>query len=421
MDILYEFDTIGIIYTAVVGGLFLLLFLPTILFAAKRKQTNPGTVFYRVLDIVLIVALAVLWFAYALCRVELFGLSVKPDGDALAFLSGGSALFGIPYIGGLHGIFLTVLGTVLLGLLSFMAVLSLIFSFALRRKKREEVAETSAEDAAETAPAAAEAVEAIAFAPVDEEPTDGQAEAICAENAESAPAVAEEQAAETAGKPTEEAVVDEEEASAPADEFADLVAVEVLDESEEFVPVEVLTEEAAPEEILTAEIQEDVPPKELSPEVKDAIRTVVLGTPQEVKDALKVVIEEDPFIVREVLRVIVETPAPEPSAAPAAERSESVVAATEKAAETVVLEITTDAPAAIAPESAPDAAEKALVGESEPFAVPDAAEAIAATTEEPEPAAVVRLFAHVSNKTYSSSVRRPDMKKRSASAAKNQA
>ena len=413
MDILYKFDTIGIFYTAVVGGLFLLLFLPAILFAKRRKQTNPGTVFYRVLDIVLIVALAVLWFTYVLCHVELFGLSVKPDGDALAFVNGNTDLFSIPYIGSLYGVFASVLGTVLLGLLSLMAILSLIFSFAFRRKKRAEDAETTAENADDNAEDAADGetvVEAVVFESVEIEPVVGQ-------DCVMTPAFAE--AAEAA----EDEIVPEKE--------DDLVAVEVLDEPaqyvpEEFVPVEVLSEEPAREEILTAEIQEDVPPKELSPAVKDAIRTVVLGTPQTVKDALKVVIEEDPFIVREVLRVIVETPAMETQTETvAAEPTESVETSEETAVEVAsgipLPEFPFIAEEESAPIGEPAREADAPTEESAPPASETVVSAIAATTDEidPEPIAVVSLFAHVSNKTYSSSLRRPDTKKKSV--AKEQA
>lgn len=133
MPLLYEFDTFGIVYTAVFGALSLLMLIALVRLAAAGKPSTSGTVFFRVIDIVLIVVMIAVWCVYVLTKTSLFGLSVTADDGSLAFMNNDTELFAVPMLGGAVGVFGTVLGTGLAALLSLLAVVDLVLAFARRR------------------------------------------------------------------------------------------------------------------------------------------------------------------------------------------------------------------------------------------------------------------------------------------------
>lgn len=133
MPLLYEFDTFGIVYTAVFGALSLLMLIALVRLAAAGKPSTSGTVFFRVIDIVLIVVMIAVWCVYVLTKTSLFGLSVTDADGSLAFMNNDTELFAVPTLGGAVGVFGTILGTGLAALLSLLAVVDLVLAFARRR------------------------------------------------------------------------------------------------------------------------------------------------------------------------------------------------------------------------------------------------------------------------------------------------
>lgn len=133
MPLLYEFDTFGIVYTAVFGALSLLMLIALVRLAAAGKPSTSGTVFFRVIDIVLIVVMIAVWCVYVLTKTSLFGLSVTDADGSLAFMNNDTELFAVPMLGGAVGVFGTILGTGLAALLSLLAVVDLVLAFARRR------------------------------------------------------------------------------------------------------------------------------------------------------------------------------------------------------------------------------------------------------------------------------------------------
>lgn len=133
MLLLYEFDTFGIVYTAVFGALSLLMLIALVRLAAAGKPSTSGTVFFRVIDIVLIVVMIAVWCVYVLTKTSLFGLSVTAADGSLAFMNNDTELFAVPTLGGAVGVFGTILGTGLAALLSLLAVVDLVLAFARRR------------------------------------------------------------------------------------------------------------------------------------------------------------------------------------------------------------------------------------------------------------------------------------------------
>lgn len=159
--LIYDFDILGIVYTSVVGALALALLAVGVVFIARKRPSGKSTVVFRVLDILLIVLLCVVWFVFIAMKVSVFGLFVGMNGEnGLGFFVGGAdasmsdpatLLFEIPMLGGLTLIWSSVLGIVLLGLLTVFAAVDLVLAFALRRKnkdkkKAEKVAAPSAEE-----------------------------------------------------------------------------------------------------------------------------------------------------------------------------------------------------------------------------------------------------------------------------------
>lgn len=226
MPLLYEFDTFGIVYTAVFGALSLLMLIALVRLAAAGKPSTSGTVFFRVIDIVLIVVMIAVWCVYVLTKTSLFGLSVTADDGSLAFMNNDTELFAVPMLGGAVGVFGTILGTGLAALLSLLAVVDLVLAFA-RRRSGVYVAVITGENIgtepervpyapeAEQAPAAPEVAQpAPTETPVAVTPDARPVEAQPAPAAETAPEPAE------AGQPVTAETVPEEPAVAaqPAEE-----------------------------------------------------------------------------------------------------------------------------------------------------------------------------------------------------------
>lgn len=226
MPLLYEFDTFGIVYTAVFGALSLLMLIALVRLAAAGKPSTSGTVFFRVIDIVLIVVMIAVWCVYVLTKTSLFGLSVTDADGSLAFMNNDTELFAVPTLGGAVGVFGTILGTGLAALLSLLAVVDLVLAFA-RRRSGVYVAVITGENIgtepvrvpyapeAEQAPAAPEVAQpAPTETPVAVTPDARPVEAQPAPAAETAPEPAE------AGQPATAETVPEEPAVAaqPAEE-----------------------------------------------------------------------------------------------------------------------------------------------------------------------------------------------------------
>lgn len=109
---LYAFDTLGIIYTVVSSALIIMLLAAVISIAVKRKPCTKGTVFFRVIDIVICTVLLGAWVLFAL--TYLIVLPVQLIGIALIWASG--------------------LGIMFISVVTALAITSLVLSFVLRRK-----------------------------------------------------------------------------------------------------------------------------------------------------------------------------------------------------------------------------------------------------------------------------------------------
>ncbi|HIW01733.1 MAG TPA: hypothetical protein H9892_00110 [Candidatus Protoclostridium stercorigallinarum] len=185
---LYDFDTFGIIYTAAVAALIVLLIIPTVVFCVRKAPTGGATKAFRALDIVLLVLLVAAWAVYVLARLTVFGLHISASGGDAAFTLDGETLFALPGCATLTDVAASVLGTLLLGVLTFLCVLALVLSFARRHKEAAVVVVSSG--SAEMPPVSVTAEE-IVPAPAADGPV--VRSSVTEEAAES---VAEEQVAE---------------------------------------------------------------------------------------------------------------------------------------------------------------------------------------------------------------------------------
>lgn len=251
---LYEFDTFGIIFTAVAGVLIALLLAATIVFCVRRSERGGATTAFRVLDIILLVLLVVCWAAYVLARVEIAGVDIATVGAGDAVLRhDGSELLTLPGCASLVVVAQSVLGTILLGAVSALCIASLVLSFV--RRKRSRAADSAPVLAGETQPAPAAAEEALpngtdaavqpAETPVaaqspaeDEQPAEERVyeTAPAAETASDAEPSTEERAETPAAETTDEETVFAEEAStaeSAPDESAAPETAAAADEAEE--------------------------------------------------------------------------------------------------------------------------------------------------------------------------------------------
>lgn len=185
---LYDFDTFGIIYTAAVAALIVLLIIPTVVFCVRKAPTGGATKAFRALDIVLLVLLVAAWAVYVLARLTVFGLHISASGGDAAFTLDGETLFALPGCATLTDVAASVLGTLLLGVLTFLCVLALVLSFARRHKEAAVVVVSSG--SAEMPPVSVTAEE-IVPAPAADGPV-----VRASVTEEAAESVAEEQVAE---------------------------------------------------------------------------------------------------------------------------------------------------------------------------------------------------------------------------------
>ncbi|MBR6789118.1 MAG: hypothetical protein IKM44_04855, partial [Clostridia bacterium] len=227
MLFLYPFDLYGIIYTSVIGGLSLLALIVLLRLAVAKKPSTAGTVAFRIFSFIWMLVLVVLWCAYVLMKIEVLGVSFAGVTEGLVLQYNGTALFVIPFIGFLPGIFNTILGTILLGLVTLLSFINLILSFACRKKKavaKTPAPEVVAEEQPEPAPevVAEETPEPVLEVVAEEQP-EPDPEVVAEETPEPAPeAVAEEQpepapevVAEETPEPAPEAVAEEQPEPAP--------------------------------------------------------------------------------------------------------------------------------------------------------------------------------------------------------------
>ena len=277
---LYEFDTLGIIYTVATAVPIILLVIATIVFCVRVKAGGGATVLFRVLDILLLVVLLAAWAVYILTRLSLAGLSIVASENGADIVLNDSVLFTLPGCASLPDISGSILGTVLLGVLTFFAILALVLSVTRRRGKKDVTSSPAADEvsvpdgsvSAVPAPSLTAPVRettedasplretsAPSDAPAEEHPAEGlsseEVPAPCEEETDisltaderSAPAEDENVVAET-GQPEpaeEESAAAEIEQSAPAEE--ENVAAEI----EQSAPAE--------EENVVADSEEDLP------------------------------------------------------------------------------------------------------------------------------------------------------------------
>ena len=189
----YDFDTFGIVYTAVTAALIVATVLPLIFFIVRGKRVCAATRVFRVLDIILILLLAVVWVVYVLTRMAVFGLSATAtESGALLFALNGETLYSLAGAGELASIWSTVLGVAMMAIPSALAIVDLVLSFALR--PRAVTAEETQPEPVEQP--VTEAIEETQPEPV-EKPTPEAIE-------EAQPAPAEEKNAPTAEAPAAE-------------------------------------------------------------------------------------------------------------------------------------------------------------------------------------------------------------------------
>lgn len=250
---LYEFDTLGIIYTVATVVPIILLVIATIVFCVRVKAGGGATVLFRVLDILLLVVLLAAWAVYVLTRLSVAGLSIVASENGADIVLNDSVLFTLPGCASLPDISGSILGTVLLGVLTFFAILALVLSVTRRRGKKD-VTSSPAADEVSVPDGSVSAVPAPSLtAPVRETTEDASP---LRETSAPSDAPAEEHPAE--GLPSEEV-------PAPCEEETDisLTADERSAPAEdENVVAETGQPEPAEEEIAAAEIEPSEPAEE---------------------------------------------------------------------------------------------------------------------------------------------------------------
>ena len=223
----YDFDTFGIVYTAVTAALIVATVLPLIFFIVRGKRVCAATRVFRVLDIILILLLAVVWVVYVLTRMAVFGLSATATkSGALLFALNGETLYSLAGAGELASIWNTVLGVAMMAIPSALAIVDLVLSFALR-------------------PSAVTAEETVSE-PVEQPATEIAEESQPEPAAQPATEIAEESQPEPAAQPVTE--VTEEAQAEPAAQLVPEVAEEAQPEPVE-QPAPEAIEEAQPEPV----------------------------------------------------------------------------------------------------------------------------------------------------------------------------
>ena len=374
MELLYTFNMLGIIYTAVVGGLALLILIALLRLAIAKKPCTPGTVIYRILNIVLIVVLLAVWCVYLLSKIELFGVSFGAQGENLALNYDGSPIFEVPFVGGLVNIFGTILGTILLGVASLLAIVSLVLSFACRkpyppiiiiseRDNPEEYARIVAEMETEKALRNANKIEVEPVEQAESVPAVETQTIVASEKEESAPALAKNLEPESAINEVKEEAIHA------------IVVEDIKDEQAEITPI------SAPEVISKPETVTDEVVAVSEPEiVTDEV--VAVSEPVIVSDEA-VAVSEPEIVTDEVVAV----------SEPVIDSDEAVAVSTEE----------------IAPQAEP-IDEKEIAPQAEPII--EKRETVEVRKPLVEYVEVSRLGGNVSGKTYSSSLKKPETKKK---------
>ena len=239
----YDFDTFGIVYTAVTAALIVATVLPLIFFIVRGKRVCAATRVFRVLDIILILLLAVVWVVYVLTRMAVFGLSATAtESGALLFALNGETLYSLAGAGELASIWSTVLGVAMMAIPSALAIVDLVLSFALRPR---------AVTAEETQPEPAEQ-------PATEIAEESQPEPV----EQPAPEAIEEAQPEPVEQPAPEAT--EEAQPEPAEEKNEPIAEEpaveepAAEHSPEGVAADATEEEKAERTVLASEPRSEV-------------------------------------------------------------------------------------------------------------------------------------------------------------------
>ena len=274
MELFYEFNIVGIVFTAIVGVLAVSTLAALIRFAVVKKPVTAGTRFFRVADIILLVILALAWFAYLLTFFGLFGIDLARGGSDNADLIisiNGSPLFTLAGLGAIVSTLHTILATILLGVTTLLAVVDFVLSFALRRRVRFVVKPAEEKEAGgygyasdetrvDDVPAPSPENEFTAPAPLPTEETEidtstvslGECEQVISNEviANDEPVINKEAEPEEIAN-DEPAVNEEFTENAPSDEF---------------VSDEIISEEAAPEEVVSDEIMSDDVASETEPD-----------------------------------------------------------------------------------------------------------------------------------------------------------
>lgn len=134
---LYEFDLFGILYTVAIAALSILLIVASVVFAVRKSSRGGATIAFRVLDIILFVLLCILWVLFAFSKAGWDKFNVSADLNGALVISVGTGSFAVPFIGEIVYVWSTVLGILLLSLVTLLSVLSFVFSFVFRRPARK--------------------------------------------------------------------------------------------------------------------------------------------------------------------------------------------------------------------------------------------------------------------------------------------
>ena len=282
----YDFDTFGIVYTAVTAALIVATVLPLIFFIVRGKRVCAATRAFRVLDIILILLLAVVWVVYVLTRMAVFGLSATAtESGVLLFALNGETLYSLAGAGELASIWSTVLGVAMMAIPSALAIVDLVLSFALRPRvvtaeeaqpepaeqpvpeaieemQPEPVEKPTPEAIEEAQPEpveqpATEAIEEAQPEPVEQPATEAIEEAQPEPVEQPAPEAIEEAQPEPVEQPAPEAT--EEAQPEPAEEKNEPIAEEpAAEHSPEGVAADATEEEKAEHTVLASEPRSEV-------------------------------------------------------------------------------------------------------------------------------------------------------------------
>ncbi len=319
---IYEFDTLGIVFTAVMALLALFYIDGVVLFAVSRKKRGVRTILYRIfayVTLILSLGVAALYVCY---KFEL--LSIRDVHQLMTLSFTGKQLFDFPreYITELFDIFDTLLARAIVIAAVLLDFVSIILSHTRRYKGifeadqvaatvkaggEEEIAGETAEEAPAEEASEEEIVEAVPVEEPAEEAEDTPVEEVPVEEAPVEEAPIEEVAAKEDAieeTPVEEVAAEETPAVEPAEESP---AEEIVEE----VPVEEAPVEEVPAEEVA--IEEDAVEEDIAKE--DTIDEI----PAEEASAKENAIEETPVEEVPVEKVAVEKSPAEEETAPVAE------------------------------------------------------------------------------------------------------